>query len=50
MPADAGLGVRKLKITADWLLLVEGRDEANVFDALLKHCLDEGPKPVMSMG
>ena len=30
----------KLKIDADRLLLVEGRDEVNLFKALLKHCLD----------
>ena len=28
----------KLRIRSDWLLLVEGRDEFNLFGALMKHC------------
>ena len=36
MAADAGGGRPKLEIVADRLLLVEGRDEANLFDALVR--------------
>ena len=43
MPADAGLEAPKLKISADRLLLVEGKDEVNIFDALMKHYLDDDP-------
>ncbi len=32
-------GASRLKIRSDRLFLVEGRDEFNLFDALLKHCL-----------
>ena len=28
-----------MEIAADRLLLVEGRDESNLFDALMRHCL-----------
>ena len=37
-------GATKLEITADRLLLVEGQDEVNLFDALLKHCLGAAGK------
>lgn len=37
--AAANGGAPRLKISADRLLLVEGRDEANLFGALLRHCL-----------
>ena len=37
MAAGAGSGRPKLEIVADRLLLVEGRDEANLFDALIRH-------------
>ena len=40
MPAGSGSGPAKLEIAADCLLLVEGRDEVNLFNALFKHCLD----------
>ena len=36
--AAAKGGAPRLKISADRLLLVEGRDEANLFGALLRHC------------
>ena len=36
--AAANGGASRLKISADRLLLVEGRDEANLFGALLRHC------------
>ncbi len=38
MAAAAG-GASRLEICSDRLFLVEGRDEFNLFDALLKHCL-----------
>ena len=37
--AAADGGATRLEISASRLLLVEGRDEVNLFDALLKHCL-----------
>ena len=37
MAAGAGSGRPKLEIVADRLLLVEGRDEANLFDAFIEH-------------
>ena len=37
MAAGAGSGRPKLEIWADRLLLVEGRDEGNLFDALIRH-------------
>ena len=43
MPADAASGRRGTRIRSDRLLLVEGRDEVNLFDALMKHCLDAEP-------
>lgn len=36
--AAADGGAPRLEIRSDRLLLVEGRDEVNLFDALLKHC------------
>ena len=44
MPADATSGRHSTRIRADCLLLVEGRDEVNLFDALMKHCLDAESK------
>ena len=44
MPLDAGTGRPSLRIHSDWLLLVEGRDEVNLFNALMKHRLDAEPK------
>lgn len=41
MTAGAGSGRPKLEIVADRLLLVEGRDEANLFDALIWHHFGE---------
>ena len=41
MAADAGGGRPKLEIVADRLLLVEGRDEVNLFDALIRHRFGE---------
>ena len=44
MPSDTKPGRAKaprrarLRIRSDWLLLVEGRDEFNLFGALMKHC------------
>ena len=43
MPADATGGGHGTRIRSDRLLLVEGRDEVNLFDALMKHCLGAGP-------
>ena len=44
MPLDADTGRPSLRIRSDWLLLVEGRDEVNLFNALMKHRLDPEPK------
>ena len=44
MPADTTTGQRSTGIRSDWLLLVEGKDEVNLFDALMEHCLDAEPK------
>ena len=47
MPAVEGAGRTRLKITADNLLLVEGKDEVNLFDAFIEHCLgDEQRKEI----
>ena len=40
MALDPDRGRTRLQIRSDWLLLVEGRDEVNLFDALMKHCFD----------
>ena len=52
MPADATSGRHGTRgIQSDRLLLVEGRDEVNLFDALMKHCLDaEPPVQVIDAG
>lgn len=34
------------KLDADLLLLVEGKDEVNLFEALVEHCLEDGAQPV----
>ena len=39
--AAADGGMPKLEIGSECLLLVEGRDEVNLFSALLKHCLGD---------
>ena len=44
MPAESTNGQRSTRLRSDWLLLVEGRDEVNLFDALMDHCLDAEPK------
>ena len=44
MPLDADTKRPSLRICSDRLLLVEGRDEANLFSALMKHRLDAEPK------
>ena len=43
MPQDAETGRRSLEITSDRLLLVEGKDEINLFDELMKHCFGAEP-------
>ena len=43
MPVGATSGRHGTRIRSDRLLLVEGRDEVNLFDALMKHCLDAEP-------
>ena len=43
MPADAGHAAPKMRISSDRLLLVEGKDEKNLFGALIRHCFDEDP-------
>ena len=51
MPADATSGRHGTRIRSDRLLLVEGRDEVNLFDALMKHRLDaEPPVQVIDAG
>ncbi len=42
--AAADGGVPRLEIRSDCLLLVEGRDEVNLFEALLKHCFGAAGK------
>ena len=42
MPANTTAGQPRLKIDADRLLLVEGKDEVNLLRALMGHCLDGG--------
>ena len=44
MPADAAAGPPKTQISSDWLLLVEGRDEVNLFNALMRHRFDAEPQ------
>lgn len=43
MPQEAEIGRSGLAITSDWLLLVEGKDEVNLFEELMKHCFDAEP-------
>ena len=43
MPQEAEVGRSGLAITSDWLLLVEGRDEVNLFEELMKHCFGAEP-------
>lgn len=40
MPADEVVGRSRWQIDSDWLLLVEGRDEVNLFNALMEHRFD----------
>ena len=44
MTLDAESERPRLRIRSDSLLLVEGRDEVNLFDALMKHSLDADPR------
>ena len=44
--AAADGGAPRLEIRSDRLLLVEGRDEVNLFDALLKHCFGAAGKHI----
>ena len=44
MPQDAEIGRSGLAITSDWLLLVEGKDEVNLFEELMKHCSAPNPQ------
>ena len=44
MPRNAESGQPRLKIRSNWLLLVEGRDEENLFNALIGHCFDSEPE------
>ena len=44
MPRNAESGQSRLQIRSDWLLLVEGRDEENLFSALIGHCFDAEPE------
>ena len=43
MPQDAEIGRSGLAITSDRLLLVEGKDEVNLFEELMKHCFGAEP-------
>ncbi len=42
MSQEGGIGGRRKKLTicSDWLLLVEGQDEVNLFCALMRHSFD----------
>ena len=44
MPADAVAGPPRTQISSDWLLLVEGKDEVNLFNALMRHRFDAEPQ------
>lgn len=44
MPRNAESGQSRLKIRSDRLLLVEGRDEEILFNALIGHCFDAEPE------
>ena len=44
MPRNAEAKQPKRKIHSDWLLLVEGRDEENLFNALIGQCFDATPE------
>ena len=44
MPTDEMAGRSRWQIDSDWLLLVEGKDEVNLFNALMGHCFDVGPQ------
>lgn len=44
MAGDRNAGRPSLRIDSDRLLLVEGRDEVNLFYALIQHCLVDEPK------
>ncbi len=44
MLRNAGPDRPPSRICSDWLLLVEGRDEVNLFNALMKHCFDAEPQ------
>ena len=44
MPRDTEARQPKRKIRSDRLLLVEGRDEENLFDALIGQCFDAEPE------
>ena len=47
MTAVAGEGRQsRTTLEADLLLLVEGKDEVNLFEALVTHCLEDGAQPV----
>lgn len=47
MTAVAGEGRQsRSTLEADFLLLVEGKDEVNLFEELVKHCLDDGRQRV----
>ena len=43
MPQDAEIRRSGLALTSDWLLLVEGKDEVNLFEELMKHCFGAEP-------
>ena len=44
MPRNSEFGRPRLKIRSDCLLLVEGRDEENLFNALIGQCFDAEPE------
>lgn len=46
MPAEGRGGQSRPRLEADLLLLVEGRDEVNLFEKFIEHCLDDDTQRV----
>ena len=46
MPAEGRGRQSRPRLEADLLLLVEGRDEVNLFDKFVQHCLDDDAQSV----
>lgn len=51
MTVDRGADRQKIRSDSEWLLLVEGKDEVNVFDVLIKHChIDRSKIQIIQVG